>query len=97
MSSDPKEKPLSDPTYDIADFSAQLLGGGLRWFGTFLFLASLAFLGYLMTASDVPEIDFPIHLKGRIVLWLVGIIAAIWLVLAIVNWKRWLRRKAKPQ
>jgi hypothetical protein len=89
----PDKKDISDPSYNFSDFVGQLFGGPLRWLATMLALASLALWVFLFIDKKEPEIDFPFHLKGLAVLWVVGLAFFIWLTLAIINWRKWTKRK----
>jgi hypothetical protein len=97
MNPQQEEKSLSDPSYNLSDFKVQVCGGGLRWLATMLFGASIALLAYFAATADTPEIDFPIHLQGRAVFRAVGSVAAVWFLVALVNWKSWLRRRTLPR
>jgi hypothetical protein len=90
---DSEHKDISDPSYNIADFRVQLTGGHLRWFFTVLALASAALFGYLLTEGDKAELDFPVQITGQAALWSAGIVFTIWAVLAVINWRAWLRKK----
>ena len=90
---DSEHKDISDPSYSIADFWVQLAGGRLRWFATVLAVASAGLFVYLLTEGDKAELDFPVHITGQAALWSVGIAFAVWAVIAIVNWRAWLRKK----
>jgi len=94
---DPNHKPLSDPTYTLSDFRLQLLGGRLRWFATLLALVATGFFLYLLLTDPAnAELDFPIHLNAPAARWTVGLGAAFWSVIAIINWKSWLRKPNTP-
>jgi hypothetical protein len=88
-----EEKRLTDPTYNAADFKVQVAGGGLRWIASILTMVSAGLFLFLAFDDKEPELDFPVHLKGRAVLWVVGSAVAVWLLLAIVNWASWLKSK----
>ena len=90
---EPENKNLSDPNYNLSDFMAQAMGGSLRWLATVFALAGFGLWLVFVLHSDEPEISFPIHLKGKIVLWVIGLASVFWLVLAMVKWARWLKRK----
>ena len=90
---DPEHKDISDPSYSAADFRVQLAGGQLRWFATVLAVASLGFFVYLLTEGENAELYFPVHITGRAALWTVGIAFAVWVAVAITNWRAWLRKK----
>jgi len=90
---DSEHKDISDPSYSIADFRVQLTVGRLRWSATVLAVASAGLFVYLLSAGDKAELDFPVHITGQATLWSVGIAFAIWAVIAIVNWRTWLRKK----
>ena len=90
---DSEHKDISDPSYSFADFRVQLTGGRLRWFATVLAVASAGLFVYLLTEGDKAELDFPVQMTGQATLWPVGIAFAVWAVIAIVNWRTWLRKK----
>ena len=88
-----EKKDLSDRTYDLADFQAQLSGGSMRWLASLLAIGSFGLLLFFATSSKEPEIDFPFHFKGKSVLWISGIAFVVWLAISIVTWKKWLKKK----
>jgi membrane protein implicated in regulation of membrane protease activity len=90
---DSEHKDLSDPSYSFSDFRVQLTGGRLRWFATILAVASVGLFVYLLTMGDKAELDFPVLVTGQAALWSVGIVFAVWTVIAIVNWRAWFRKK----
>jgi hypothetical protein len=91
MKAGPDKKTFSDPDYNAADFAAEVSGGSLRWLATVLAIASLGLLIYYIFDKQEPEMDFPFQLKGAAVYWMVGGAFIIWLLLAIVNWTKWLK------
>jgi hypothetical protein len=88
-----ERKDLSDPTYGAGDFWVQMVGGRLRWLASVLALAAIGLFAWLLTEGKEARIDFPIQLKGRPALWIVGVKSIVWLVIAAVNWLSWLKRK----
>jgi|GEM_PF-5823689 len=88
-----EKKHLSDPTYDAADFVVQLTGGSLRWLASILAVLSLGLFVFLIFNGKEPEIYYPVHLKGKVVLWMVVLSFAVWLLLSIWNWRSWLKSK----
>ena len=90
---DPEHKDVSDPTFNAADFRAQVTGGRLRWFASVLALASAGLFVYLVTQGDKAEIDFPVIITGPAALWVVGIACVILVAIAVANWKNWFRKK----
>ena len=88
-----EHKDLSDPTFGLADYRAQLIGGRMRWLATVLAIVSIGLLIDIFSEGDKAEFYFPIHVKGRAALWRIGIAFVIWSAIAIVNWKNWLKRK----
>ncbi len=90
---DPEHKDISDPTFSAADFHLQLTGGRLRWFATVFGVISAGLFIYLLTEGDKAELDFPFIIKGRAAFWTVGVVFAVWALIAVVNWRNWLKRK----
>jgi hypothetical protein len=90
---DSKNKDLSDPSYNAADFYIQLAGGRRRWFASVLAVASVGLFVYLLAEGEKAELDYPFHFKGQAALWAVGIASVVWAAIAVVNWKSWLKRK----
>jgi hypothetical protein len=88
-----EHKDLSDPSCSLADFQVQLTCGRLRWLCSVLAVAGLGLLGYQLTQKDPLEVYFPIHLKGRAAIWLLCLGSIARLLLAILNWKSWLKIK----
>jgi len=88
-----EHKALSDPTFGAADYWIQLTGGRMRWLATVFAVASIGLFLDVLVEGDKAEFYFPIHVRGRAALWTTGFASVIWIVLAIVNWRNWLRRK----
>jgi hypothetical protein len=88
-----ENKDLSDPSYNLADFHVQLTSGRLRWLCTILTVAGLGLFAYQSTQKDELEVYFPIHLKGKVAMWVLGVGSMVLLLLAVVNWNSWLRKK----
>jgi hypothetical protein len=90
---DPAKKDLPDPTFSLADYRAQCTNGSLRWVATVLAGAGLGFFAWSCFDQGEQEVFFPIHLKGRALYWVMGIATAFWLLMAVVNWKNWKKKK----
>jgi len=90
---DSEYKDISNPSYSLADFWIQLIGGRLRWFATVLAVASIGLFIDVLLEGNKAEFYFPIHVRGRAALWTIGIAFVVWTAIAFVNWKNWLGRK----
>jgi hypothetical protein len=88
-----ENKDLSDPSYNLKDFHVQLTSGRLRWLCTILAVAGSGLFAYQLTQKDELEVYFPIHLKGNVAMCVLGAGSMVMLLLAVVNWKSWLRKK----
>lgn len=90
---DPQE--LAAQKADLARQMNELFGGRARWFFTALATAAIGFAVYLYYSQDPTEVYFPIHLKGDQVFYAMVTAAAIFGILATLNWISW--RKMKSQ
>jgi hypothetical protein len=90
---DSEHKDISDPTYSAADFWVQLSGGRLRWLATLATVAGAGLFIDLLTEGEKAELFFPVHITGQTTLWVVGVASAICAMIAIVNWRSWLKKK----
>jgi hypothetical protein len=90
---DSEHKDVSDPSYGLSDLRDQLTGGGLRWLASVLGAASLGLLGYLISEGEKAKLDFPFRIEGSAALWTVGLALAFWVVIAVINWSSWFRKK----
>lgn len=90
-----EHKDVSDPTYNAADFWAQLSGGRLRWFATILTLAGGGLSVYEWTQGDQARMDYPIQLQGPAATWTIAVASAIIAAIAIINWRGWFKKKRK--
>jgi len=88
-----EHKDLSDPSYSLADFHVQLTSGRLRWLCSVLTVAGLGLLGYQLTQKDPLEVYYPIRLKGTAAIWVFCLGSLAMLLLAVLNWKSWLKHK----
>ena len=93
----PDKKDLSNQTSNHAQFLAQATSGPLRWLATILAVAGFIFLIWTFFDRGEHEVFFPFHLKGRELYWTMGIATAFWLLMAIVNWKNWKKKKQMSQ
>lgn len=75
-----------------AEFRRQLTGGGLRWVATVLAVLSPVALA-LVLADEEWRAYVPIPISGPAAVWIVAGATVVWGVLAVVNWRNWLRRR----
>jgi hypothetical protein len=80
-------------SYDAKQFRKDLTSGQLRWLATLLSVANAGLLATDLFFSDEPEMHFPFHLKGAVVVWLLSATLLIWSSLALVNWRNWAAKR----
>jgi len=89
------EEPVSifSDAYDAKQFKKDMTSGQLRWLATILSVANAGMLAFDFFFSEEPEMHFPVHLKGAVVVWLLSATFIVWSSLAFVNWKNWAAKR----
>lgn len=77
---------------EIANYTNQMFGGGLRWFATILAILSLGYFAFLKITGVTTEVYFPIRLSGESVTWVLAASVAVWTIIALINWHYWRKR-----
>ena len=75
-----------------SELAAELSCGRGRWLYSTLAALSVAAIVWIWFGGRF-EIHYPIHLSGSAARYAVGVVAALWIILAVVNWRNWIRRK----